>query len=174
VAMDLEQIKKSKLQAIQKAMTRSDGKSLLNSEYGVKLLKIELIDLFSKIDQMVNQTENDGYREIEEVIIQHRHCTLSGRKLAVQLRWDAKFKNTLEGSFLWVTLFRGNPIKRGRMWTKKPKLQEMETKKFVFHVTQTGETGWKEIDQKPKGTSLKSKQLARMAVNMLLEAMQAA
>lgn len=170
--MDLKEIIKLKVRAIQEVMTKSNGKVLLNSEYGVKLLKIELMYLFSKIDQMIGQRSKDTYSKIGKVILQPRHCTITGGKLAVQVRWDAKFKNTLEGSVLWVILFKGNPSKMRRTMMKKPTLVEIEKKMFAFHLTQKGEQGWQEIDSQAKGAYLTSEKLANLAIDMLVNGLQ--
>ncbi len=147
-------------------MDKEMRQALLNSESGVKLANIEVINLFSDIKNII-ALDPDEVSKKKKVTVEHRVCLIKKKRFSLQLVWDSKYKNTLEGSALYVKLWSGNPSRNTLLfaWARKPKL--IEEKIFTFNLESSGDRGWKELgSSKP----MISKVLAQLMVKMLDDA----
>jgi len=166
-AMNIHEDNAKKLNtlAIRRAISESNVQLLLNSKCGVKLVKVELINLFSKIEQISTCKPDRGQKVIDTVYREWRSCTIQGGKFAVQIRWDAKYKNSLEDSALLMILSKGI-VKQKKALFFRPRIKIIETTKFAFHIKTNGSRGWKKKNG-AKDEYLSSDQLALIAFNLL-------
>jgi hypothetical protein len=169
--MEENEIKRLRTLTIQEALAHNDGHELLNSESGVKLFKIEVIDLFSEVDQIVSGEKSAAHMKMTKVIFMGKSCFITKGRHYLQLRWETKYKNTLEDSGLWVTLCKGKPGGWKPGWIKKMPKNVITSKKFDFHLTDKGGCRWKEVNGEVAKPDPTSEELARMLVDMLQEGM---
>jgi len=131
-------------QACKLAIDGDQHNALLNSKSGVKLLKVELHNLFLRVKQKADE-RLDNKKGYQEAAIFRRTCTLQGGKFNVQLFWDSKYKNTVKNSILFLRLWKGRLSKDHlpKSTLFKPKM--ISQREFLFDLDGTGRRLWQEV-----------------------------
>ena len=132
--MEENEAKRLSTQAIQEALTHNDGHELLNSESGVKLFKLEVIDLCSEVNKIFAGEKSVALMKMAKVIFKGNSYIITGERFYLQLRWETKYKNTLEDSGLWVTICKGKPCDWKPKWINRYLMNVTLSKKFDFHL----------------------------------------
>lgn len=120
-------------------------KELLYSPHGVKLLKLELENLFFDTANLVKNRsrQQDGLKM--EFIIKRKSCMLRVGRYAVQLFLDSKYKNTVENSVLYLRSFRGKYPQAPGSKTALFKGKMISERMFTFALSREGKRRWHEM-----------------------------
>ena len=137
-------------------------KALLNSKSGVKLLKLELHNFFSRAEQLANERLG-RHLGLKEVVIDPKTIALLGGKYTVQLIWDSRYKNTLENSTLYLRLWKGKFPKNHLLKSTLFKPKMISQREFLFDLDGTGSRLWREVGGQQ--LSLSSDELADVFIN---------
>jgi len=147
------------------ALDQETRQNLMNSPGGVKLANLELLNLFSIVEKLGIKADDVG--DGGNISIKGRTCLLERKKHTIELTWEAKYKNTLEESVLYLRLWRGYITKKGNVLglLRKPKLVKQRV--FSFELNAAGGCEWLEqgFDK-----IINSEDLAHLAVSTLDQA----
>ena len=150
VAKDVNHAKEAQQlvsQTCRQAIDNNQREALLDSQSGVRLLKLELENLFAKVEQLLQKGKHQLEDHHIDVVFEERACLLRGERYTAQLLLYSKYKNTVKNSVLYLRLWKGKLLrgKRRRVAFFKPKL--ITQRSFSFDMDCRGKRQWQEKEK---------------------------
>lgn len=139
-------------------------KRFLGSEDGVKAASEEVESVFSEVEKLCESVKAEtsiDFKRHKKV----RELYIFSTGLTIGYCWYLEYTNTLDGSELWISVWRGKVGFPGIIHFKEtPKLDKFE---YRFDVVGMEQYGWRESGGKEQFFS--SKRLAESSFKMFLE-----
>lgn len=132
---------------LQRAMDAAAARTtLLKSTKGVTAANQEVDWLFAEVQRLVAEPAlaqlNLSCKTAPGQFVPGKQLVVLGPRLSLNIGWQYDYSNTLDGSSLAASLWRGHPPFPGMMFFDEPK--RYAERKFSFDVTAGGEYTWKE------------------------------
>lgn len=150
-----------------KIITDEKRQAFLDSTSGVRTAKLEIINLFIEIEQIISTSNKKEIPFKIKIATRQNECLLYCRRFTLQILWISKYKNTLKESVLSMRLWKGTkPINGSSFFhIMKPKL--IKEWFFAFNLNERGEKEWNEASADQRFFS--TKQLAQIAISRLIK-----
>lgn len=144
-----------------------EKQSLLNSDKGVKIANKEVSKLFTHIESAIKKVAYNKDKANFIVEKKNKKLAVFGEGFTIQFFWTASFINTLKGSALYMTLYKGHFPVDGRDFFPFERPQRLIRIEFNFDISLSGSPLWTKA--KGKKESYSTSDLAKLAITMLFD-----